>query len=121
MWAEHNMHLDEAQEMITLALQLDPNNGAYIDTLGWLEFRQGKFEQALNDLLSAAQKMTRNDPIIFEHIGDTYSKLNKVPQSLDAWQKALALDPENKRLTEKIDSAKTKVSKGPPPNANSMQ
>src|SRR5205807_8551615 len=105
MWAEHNMHLDEAQEMIKLALQLDPNNGAYIDTLGWLEFRQGKFEQALSDLLNAAQKMTRNDPIIFEHIGDTYSKLNKVPQALDAWQKALALDPENKKITEKIDSA----------------
>jgi tetratricopeptide (TPR) repeat protein len=121
MWAEHNMHLEEAQEMIKLALQLDPNNGAYIDTLGWLEFRQGKFEQALTDLLNAAQKMTRIDPIIFEHIGDAYSKLNKLPQALDAWQKALKLDPENKKLTEKIDNAKTNVSKGPPPNANSIQ
>jgi tetratricopeptide (TPR) repeat protein len=121
MWTEHNMHLDEAQEMIKIALQLDPNNGAYIDTLGWLEFRQGKFEQALSDLLKAAQKMTRSDPIIFEHIGDTYSKLNKVPQALDAWQKALTLDPDNKKLTEKIDNAKTKMSKGPPTNANSIQ
>jgi tetratricopeptide (TPR) repeat protein len=121
MWVEHNIHLEEAHEMINLALQLDPNNGAYIDTLGWLEFRQGKFEEALSDLLNAAQKMTRNDPIIFEHIGDTYSKLNKVPQALEAWQRALALDPENKKLTEKIDSAKTKISKGQPPNANSMQ
>ncbi len=118
MWAEHNMHLDEAQEMIKLALQVDPDNGAYIDTLGWLEFRQGKFDQALADLLHAAQRMTHNDAVVFEHIGDTYAKLNKTAQALDAWQKALTLDPENRKLTEKIDNVKTKMSKGQPPNAN---
>ena len=41
--------------MIKHALQLDPNNGAYLDSLGWVEFRQGKFDQALADLLRAAQ------------------------------------------------------------------
>ncbi len=60
MWAEHNMHLDEAEEMIKLALQANPNNGAYIDTLGWLEFRQEKFDEALSDLLRAEQKLTRD-------------------------------------------------------------
>src|SRR5216684_2707623 len=92
---------EKAADLFKKSIALDPANAAdaynylaYIDTLGWLEFRQGKFEQALSDLLNAAQKMTRSDPIIFEHIGDTYSKLNKVPQALDAWQKALTLDPE---------------------------
>ena len=42
MWAEHNLHLDEAEEMIGRALQLDPNNGAYLDSLGWLYYRKGK-------------------------------------------------------------------------------
>jgi tetratricopeptide (TPR) repeat protein len=55
MWADHNMHLDEAADLIKRALQAEPNNGAYLDSLGWVEFRQGKFEQTLNDLSRAAQ------------------------------------------------------------------
>jgi len=120
MWAEHNTHLDEAEQMIKLALQSDPSNGAYIDTLGWLEFRQGKFDQALSDLLRAAQKLTRDDPVVLEHIGDACAKLNKTAQALDAWQKALNLVPQNKKLADKIDNAKTKMSKGQPPNANQI-
>ena len=118
MWAEHNMRLGEAEEMIKLALQADPNNGAYIDTLGWLEYREGKFDQALVDLLRAAQKMTHDDPVVFEHIGDTFAKMNKIAQAVDAWQKALNLDPQNKDVSAKIDNAKTKMSKGETPNAN---
>ncbi len=121
MWAEHNMHLDQAEEMITLALRADANNGAYIDTLGWLEYRQGKYDQALVDLLRAAQKLTRDDPVVFEHIGDTFAKMNKTAQALDAWQKALNLDPQNKKLSDKIDNTKTKMSKGQPANANPIQ
>lgn len=121
MWADQNSHLDEAQELIKRALQADPNNGAYIDTLGWLEFRYGRFEAALNDLLRAAQKLTHDDPIVFEHIGDAYAKLNKIPQAMESWQKALALDPQNKRLAEKIDKTKTKVSKGQLQNANPVE
>jgi tetratricopeptide (TPR) repeat protein len=121
MWAEHDTHLDEAEQMIKLALQADPNNGAYIDTLGWVEFRQGKFDQALSDLLRAAQRLTREDPVVLEHVGDACAKLNKPAQALDAWQKALNLDPQNKKLADKIDNAKTKMSKGQPPNANPIQ
>jgi tetratricopeptide (TPR) repeat protein len=112
--------LHEAEQMIKLALQADQNNGAYIDTLGWLEFRQGKFDEALSDLLRAAQKLTRDDPVVLEHIGDTYAKLNKSAQALDAWQKAFNLDPQNKKLADKIDNAKTKMSKGQPPSANQI-
>lgn len=118
MWAEHNLHLDEAEEMIGRALQLDPNNGAYLDSLGWLNYRKGKYDEALNGLLRAAQNLTSDDPIVFEHIGDTYSKLNRVPQALDFWQKAIALDPGNKLLTDKIEKTKTTISKGPPAKIN---
>lgn len=118
MWAEHNMHLDEAEEMVGRALQFDPNNGAYLDTLGWIHFRQGKFEDALAELLKAAQNLTRPDPIVFEHIGDAYSKLNRVAQALDFWQKAIALSPENKLLADKIEKTKTTISKGPPSKIN---
>lgn len=114
MWAEHNMHLEEAEDMIGRALQFDPNNGAFLDTLGWIHYRQGKYEEAVAELLRASQHLTRPDPIVFEHIGDAYSKLNRVPQALDFWQKAMALSPDNKSLAEKIEKTKTTISQGPP-------
>jgi tetratricopeptide (TPR) repeat protein len=121
MWAEQNMHLDEAEQMIRRALKKEPNNGAYLDSLGWVEFRAGKFEQALTDLQRAAQNMTRDDPVVFEHLGDTYLKLNRVANAVESWQKVLVLDPQNRKIAEKIDNAKTKLSKGAVPPSNSLQ
>jgi tetratricopeptide (TPR) repeat protein len=118
MWAEHNLHLDEAEEMIGRALQLDPNNGAYLDSLGWVFYRKGKYEAALNELLRAAQTLTQDDPIVFEHIGDAYSKLDHVPQALEFWQKAIALEPGNKLLADKIEKTRTPMTKGPPGKIN---
>ena len=65
--------------------------------------------------------MTHDDPVVFDHIGDTYLKLRRVPQALESWQKALALDPQNKKLAEKIESTKTMMSKGEPPKSGSLQ
>jgi tetratricopeptide (TPR) repeat protein len=121
MWAEQNMHLDEAEEMIGKALEIDPDNGAYLDSLGWVKFRKGRYDEALRDLLRAAQSLTRDDPVVFDHIGDTYAKLNRVPQALEYWQKAFALNPENKLLAEKIESTQTKLSKGEPPKGQPFQ
>jgi len=121
MWADHNMHLDEAEEMIKHALEIEPNNGSYLDSLGWVEFRKGKFDQALVDLLRAAKNIERDDPIVFEHIGDIYLKLDRVSEALGSWQKALALDPKNKKLAEKIESTKTTISKGSPIRTNPTQ
>ena len=118
MWADHNLHLDEAEDMISRALQLDPNNGAYLDSLGWVYYRKGKYEDALNQLLRASASLKRDDPVVFEHIGDTYSKLSRMPQAIDFWQKAMALDPDNKSLADKIDKTKTKVSKASPMKPN---
>jgi len=121
MWADHNMHLDEAEETIKRALEIEPNNGSYLDSLGWVEFRKGKFDQALADLLRAAKNIDREDPIVFEHIGDTYLKLNRVPEALESWQKALKLDPKNKSLADKIERTKTTLSQGLPPKRNPTQ
>ena len=114
MWADHNMHLDEAEQMVGEALQFDPNNGAYLDTLGWIHYRKGKFEEAVNVLLRAEQNLTKPDPTVLEHIGDAYAKLEKIPQALEFWQKAIALTPENQLLADKIEKTRTTMSKGPP-------
>lgn len=118
MWADHDMHLDEAEDMVGRALQFDPNNGAYLDTLGWVHYRKGKFEDALTELLHASQNLKQPDAVVFEHIGDTYAKLNRIPQALDFWQKAIGLTPDNKLLAEKIEKTRTTISKGPPGGIN---
>ena len=114
MWADHNINLDEAESMIKHALEKEPNNASYLDSLGWVEFRKGKFDQALTDLLRAAKTAEHDDPVVFEHIGDTYLKLNRMPEALAAWQKALTLDPKNKNLAEKVEGTKKRISKDLP-------
>jgi tetratricopeptide (TPR) repeat protein len=121
MWADQNIHLDEAEDYIKLALAAEPENGAYLDSLGWLHYRQGKYEQALAELLSAATELKEEDPTVFEHIGDTYSVMKQTTKALEYWQKSLALDPENKRLAGKIADARTTLSKGQPAGATPIK
>ena len=118
MWADHNMNLEEAETMIRRALQSEPSNASYLDSLGWVEFRKGQFDRALDDLLRAAKTAEREDPVVFEHIGDTYLKLNRTREALEAWQKALSLDPKNKNLADKIQATKKMIGKDLPANTN---
>ena len=118
MWADHNMNLDEAETMIRRALAAEPNNASYLDSLGWVEFRKGQFDRALDDLLQAAKSAERDDPVVFEHIGDTYLKLNRTREALEAWQKALTLDPKNKNLADKIQATKKTIGKNLPEKTN---
>ena len=117
MWADQNAHLDEAEDYIKRALAADPDNGAYLDSIGWLHYRQGHYEQALAELLNAARVLKTDDPTVFEHIGDAYAMLQQIPQAIEYWQKSLALDQTNQKLAAKIAAAKTKLGKGAPAGA----
>ncbi len=117
MWAEQGTHLDEAEDYIRRALTVDPDNGAYLDSLGWVHYRRGNYEEALTELLGAAKALKANDPVVFEHIGDTYAALNQTPKAIEYWEKALALDKTNKKLATKIAEAKSRVSKSEPASA----
>ena len=114
MWADQNTNLEEAQSYIKKALASDPENGAYLDSLGWLDYRLGKYDQALAELLSAAQALKSEDPTVLDHIGDTYEKLNQTPRALDYWERAFALDKSDKKLAEKIEQHKTKTGNSGP-------
>ena len=70
-WAEDNINLDKALEYINRALEKDPKNPYYIDTLGWIKFKQEEYKEAL-DLLLRALNLADDDIVIFEHIGDVY-------------------------------------------------
>lgn len=112
MWADRNENLTEAEDLIRRALEAEPNNGAYLDSLGWLHYRRGQFAEALVLLLRAAELLPEPDPVVFEHIADTYRALGRLPEALLYWQKALVLDPENSKLAEKIETISARTAMG---------
>ena len=61
--------------MIRKALHDDPENAAYLDSMGWVLFKRGKLKEALDNLQKAVEKLERPDPTILEHLGDVYLKL----------------------------------------------
>ncbi|HVE15581.1 MAG TPA: tetratricopeptide repeat protein, partial [Chthoniobacterales bacterium] len=113
MWIEQKQNLPESERLIRKALTFDPENGAYLDSLGWCFYQSGKYEEALAELLRAAKAMPESDSVVFEHIGDTYRALNRTAEAVLYWQKAVQLDPGNKTLLGKIDSATDKVAQKP--------
>lgn len=111
MWAEDNRNLDSALEYINKALKVEPNNGAYIDTLGWILYKQGKFEEALEYLLTAAE-FEKDDPVIFEHIGDVYCSLGNNEQAVVWWKKSFSLQENpSADLVNKLQKAGVEVEK----------
>ena len=82
--------------------EVDPENGAYMDSLGWVYFKKGMFEEALKQLETASQLI--EDPVVFEHLGETYIKLGKQEEAAQAWKKALEIDPENEEVKKKIET-----------------
>jgi tetratricopeptide (TPR) repeat protein len=89
MLADRGIRLDEAQEMIQRALDQDPFNGAYLDSLGWVYFKENKLDEAETNLHKAVQR-DPNDPTIRTHLGDVYAKQGRTEQAAAEWEKALA-------------------------------
>jgi tetratricopeptide (TPR) repeat protein len=105
MWADRGLHLPDALELLEKAVEAESDNGAFLDSLGWCLFKMGETERALRELLRAEEKIKPEDPVVKEHLGDTYQALGKTREALQAWQKALALDSQNPALAEKIRQA----------------
>jgi tetratricopeptide (TPR) repeat protein len=89
-------------ELIQKALKLKPKSGYIIDSLGWVYFRKGLYDEALHYLKKAA-KLTSNDPTINEHLGDAYFKKKNFEKALEHYKKALSLKhPEENKVKQKI-------------------
>jgi tetratricopeptide (TPR) repeat protein len=99
--AEKGAELDRAEELLRKALAAEPENGYFLDSLGWIRFKEGRFREALDILLKAADKAT-DDAVIWEHIGDTYVKLNETSHAREAYRKSLAIDPKAEKVSEKM-------------------
>lgn len=115
MWVDRGLNLDEGGALIKRALEMEPDNAAYIDSLGWYYYKKGEPEKALAEVLKAVNLIKPEDAVVYDHVGDIYQKLGNIAQALTYWQKAVALDPAspgNKPIAEKIENAKQKMASG---------
>jgi tetratricopeptide (TPR) repeat protein len=120
MMADRGVQLDQALGYISKAVDLDPANGAYLDSLGWAYFKMGKYEQAEENLTKASQHMG-DDPTVQEHLGDLYQKTGHLRLAATHWERALVewnktvsaeVDTDDvAKIQKKLESAKVKLAK----------
>src|SRR2546430_16438708 len=102
MYAERGQNLEEAIKLIGKALDLEPENGYFIDSLGWAYYQQGRYPEALKELKRAVDKAKEPDPVIYDHLGAAYLKNGFQGEALTAWEKALQLSPPNVEVNKKL-------------------
>lgn len=120
MLADRGVQLDEALGYIKKAVDLDPANSAYLDSLGWAYFKMGKYDLAEANLTKASQHMS-DDPTVQEHLGDLFQKTGHLKLAATHWERALVewnktvsaeVDTEDvAKIQKKLESAKVRLAK----------
>jgi len=100
LYAQEGINLDEAAELVSRALAADPKNGHYLDSLGWVRYRQGRVEEALALLERAALAVP--EAVVYEHLGDACYALGLNHRARSAWRKALELDKDSAAVERKL-------------------
>ena len=138
IWCDHAMNLEESEKLIREALELDKKdkeklkaegkidevreNAAYLDSMGWVLFKQKKYKEALEYLKkSAADEDEGNHLEIWDHLGDCHLALGQSKEAIAAWEKALKMEDLSKRdgerrrkISEKLRDARSgKAAKTP--------
>ena len=118
MLGDLGQRLDEASSLVNRALQEEPFNGAYLDSLGWIYYKQNKLNDAEATLRRALERDS-HDPTIHSHLGDVYAKLGHTEKaaaewekSLNEWRRSLPADMESDKIAEvekKLGQAKHRV------------
>lgn len=103
LWAGSNANLDQAMTYVQRALEIEPDNAAYIDTLAWVYYRKGRYEAARDTLLQALERMP-DDPILNEHMGDIYDALDAPDEAGHYWTRSLMQDPDSRSAAWKLDA-----------------
>jgi len=102
MYADRGIRLTESRRLIERACALEPDNGYFVDSLGWVYFRLGETERARVEL-ERASDLSRDDPVIFEHLGDVLRQLGESEAAAAAYRRSLDLDPDNRALIERLN------------------
>jgi Flp pilus assembly protein TadD len=97
-WIDRGVNLREGEGMIRKAVELRPEDGFIVDSLGWAYFQTGRFSEAVVELEKAVS-LEPADPTINEHLGDAYWKVGRRNEALFQWNRALRLEPEKGRIS----------------------
>ena len=100
-YAQQGVQLENAKKMILHAIDLDKTNGAYYDTYGWVLFKLQAYPESLMALQKAESLV--QDPIIYDHLGDVYHKLNQLALARKAWIKSLQYDNNQDKVRQKLE------------------
>ncbi|CAI2719605.1 DciA family protein [Nitrospina watsonii] len=115
MYASRNIKLDRALYHLEQALSIQPRNGYFLDSLGWIYYKKGEPEKALTHIKKALI-YTEPDPVLYDHLGDIYFSLENIEEARKAWKTSLVLTrqrlnnaageiPDLDRLESKIRNA----------------
>jgi Tfp pilus assembly protein PilF len=99
-YLEQDRNIDQAGVLIKQALTYEPENGAYLDSLGWFYYKKGKFKEALSYLEKGAYFLS--DPVIYEHLGDVFLKLGNPDSARLNWEKSLKLNSAQDQVKTKL-------------------
>ena len=100
--AERGIQLEKALKMVKKAVEKEPENSSYLDTIGWVYYQMGKYNDAVN-FINKAIEHDRDNPTLLEHLGDVYFKMNKKNKAKEVWQNAYELDTTNVDIKQKIE------------------
>ncbi|MEO9884516.1 MAG: tetratricopeptide repeat protein [Balneola sp.] len=96
--------LERAQELVMKAMELEPENAAYFDTMGWIFYKLGEFEKAKRFIQASIDlDETAASAEVLEHLGDVYDKLGNYERAKDFWKQALKKDTTRTHLNNKIN------------------
>jgi tetratricopeptide (TPR) repeat protein len=102
MFAERDIHLEEALDLITQAVALQPRNASYLDSMGWVLHRLGRESEAQRFLEEAAV-LDSNSVETLDHLGDVLLKSGDINAARDTWERAMQLNPGNNAIQGKLD------------------
>jgi tetratricopeptide (TPR) repeat protein len=100
-YAERGIKIDQALSLTRQAVALKPDNGYYVDSLGWAFYKSGMLAEALNEIKRAVS-LVGDDPVIYEHLGEIYMKQERQADAREAWLHSLELDPSNEKLLQRF-------------------
>ena len=92
-WVDKGMNLDEAFQMLRKAVELRPNDGYIVDSLGWAHFKLGQYAEATKTL-ERAVNLKPSDPVLNDHLGDAYWRVNRRTEARFQWNHARDMGPE---------------------------
>ena len=88
-WADEGKNLPRAEALIRVAVDAEPDNGAFLDSLGWVLYKRGNFDEAQKYLQQSIGPAAYPDPVVLDHLGDTLYRLSRTEDARQTWQRSL--------------------------------